>query len=98
MVLNDEYGAATGWMDFSTALAILVDCVIVWPLFRLSSKVTRVLKPPAMIITGMVMDILMGAIGISFLVRGAVAIFGITLPYPRLHANQLCAGNFTRTY
>jgi hypothetical protein len=27
-----------------------------------------------------VMDILMGAIGISFLIRGAAAIFGLSLP------------------
>jgi len=81
MVLNNpDYGAATGWWDISTALAILVDCAIVWLLFRLSSRVVRVLKPSAMMITGKVMDILMGAIGISFLIRGAVAIFGITLP------------------
>jgi multiple antibiotic resistance protein len=81
MVLNNpQYGAAKGWVDFSTALAIVVDCVIVWLLFSLSSRLMKVLKPSVMVITGKVMDILMGAIGISFLIRGAVGIFGITLP------------------
>jgi small neutral amino acid transporter SnatA (MarC family) len=40
----------------------------------------KIVKPSAMVITGKVMDILMGAIGISFLIRGAAAIFGINLP------------------
>jgi multiple antibiotic resistance protein len=81
MVLNNlQYGAAKGWMDFSMAVAIVVDCVIVWLLFSLSSRLMKVLKPSVMVITGKVMDILMGAIGISFLIRGAVGVFGITLP------------------
>ena len=81
MVLNNlQYGAAKGWMDFSMAVAIVVDCVIVWLLFSLSSRLMKVLKPSVMVITGKVMDILMGAIGISFLIRGAVGVFGIKLP------------------
>lgn len=81
MVLNNaDYGAATGLGDFSTALAIVVDCLIVLLLFGLSSRLMRILKPSVMVITGKVMDILMGAIGISFIIRGAVGIFGITLP------------------
>ncbi len=81
MVLNNpNYGAATGIVDFSTALAIVVDCVIVWLLFGFSSMLMRILKPSVMMITGKVMDILMGAIGISFIIRGAVGIFGINLP------------------
>jgi multiple antibiotic resistance protein len=81
MVLNNpDYGVAKGIADFSTALAIVVDCLIVLLLFGLSSQLMRVLKPSVMVITGKVMDILMGAIGISFLIRGAVGIFGITLP------------------
>ncbi|MGD0423796.1 MAG: hypothetical protein ABSA92_10110, partial [Candidatus Bathyarchaeia archaeon] len=69
-----------GLGDFSTALAIVVDCLIVLLLFGLSSRLMRILKPSVMVITGKVMDILMGAIGISFIIRGAVGIFGITLP------------------
>jgi multiple antibiotic resistance protein len=81
MVLNNpDYGAATGLRDFSTALAIVVDCLIVLLLFGLSSRLMRILKPSVMVITGKVMDILMGAIGVSFIIRGAVGIFGITLP------------------
>jgi multiple antibiotic resistance protein len=80
MILNSpDYGALKGWLDFSEALAIVVDCVIVWALFSLSSRLTRILRPSVMVITGKVMDILMGAIGISFLVRGALAIFGVAL-------------------
>jgi MarC family membrane protein len=81
MVLNNpDYGAATGLGDFSTALAIVVDCLLVLLLFGFSSRLMKVLKPSVMVITGKVMDILMGAIGISFIIRGAVGIFGITLP------------------
>jgi multiple antibiotic resistance protein len=81
MVLNHpDYGAARGFADFSSGLAILVDCIIVWLLFGLSNRLIRILKPSVMMITGKVMDILMGAIGISFLIRGAVAIFGLALP------------------
>ena len=81
MVLNNpDYGAATGLGDFSTALAIVVDCLIVLLLFGLSSRLMRILKPSVMVITAKVMDILMGAIGVSFIIRGAVGIFGITLP------------------
>jgi multiple antibiotic resistance protein len=81
MVLNNpQYGAATGWWDVSTAVAIVFDCVIIWLLLSLSSKLMKVLKPSVMVITAKVMDILMGAIGISFLIRGAVGIFGIQLP------------------
>ncbi|HUK51328.1 MAG TPA: MarC family protein [Terriglobales bacterium] len=81
MVLNNpQYGALTGWTDFTTLLAIVVDCLIVWFLFSLSNRLMRFLKPSFMVITGKVMDILMGAIGIAFLVHGAVAIFGISLP------------------
>jgi multiple antibiotic resistance protein len=81
MVLNEpQYGALKGWTDFSEAAAVVIDCIIVWLLFRLSNKLTKVVKPSVMVITAKVMDILMGAIGISFLIRGAVGIFGISLP------------------
>ena len=81
MVLNNpQYGALTSWADLSTPLAIVVDCIIVWLLFSLSNRLMKFLRPSFMVITGKVMDILMGAIGIAFLVHGAVAIFGISLP------------------
>jgi multiple antibiotic resistance protein len=71
------YGAAKGIADFSTALAILVDCVIVWLLISFSNKLVRILKPSALMAVGKVMDILMGAIGISFIIRGIVAVLGL---------------------
>ncbi len=70
------YGAAKGITDFSTALAILVDCVIVWILLSLSNRLARILKPSILMAVGKVMDILMGAIGVSFLIKGIAAIFG----------------------
>ncbi len=76
LVLNHPgYGAARGIADFSTALAILVDCAIVWVLFCLSSRLVQILKPFVLIAVGKVMNILMGAIGVSLLVKGAIAVF-----------------------
>jgi multiple antibiotic resistance protein len=78
LVLNhSSYEAAKGLTDFSTALAILISCIVAWLLFSLSSQMTRLLKPFVLIAVGKVMDILMGAIGISLLVRGAIAVFGL---------------------
>jgi small neutral amino acid transporter SnatA (MarC family) len=63
-------------MDISTALAILTACIIVWLLFTVSNRLTRIVKPSAMLVIGKVMDILMGAIGVSFIVGGIMAILG----------------------
>ena len=71
---NPDYGMAKGLTDFSTALAILFSCIIVWLLFTISTKLTRILKPSVMMIIGKVMLILMGAVGVSFIVRGITAI------------------------
>jgi len=72
---NPEYGVAKGVADPSTAIAIVISCIIVWSLFVFSTKLTEVLKPSVMMIIGKVMLILMGAIGISFIVNGIAAIF-----------------------
>lgn len=78
MVLNHPaYGVAKGLVDFSTALAILIDCFLVWVFFVSSTRLVRYMKPSIMLMIGKVMDILMGAIGISFVFRGVLAIFGI---------------------
>jgi multiple antibiotic resistance protein len=77
IVLNDpRYGAANGITDISTTLAILTACIIVWLLFTVSNRLTRIVKPSAMLVIGKVMDILMGAIGVSFIVGGIMAILG----------------------
>lgn len=75
ILLNDpRYGVAKGITDISTALAILIDCIIVWLLFAACNRLTRIVKPSAMLIIGKVMDILMGAIGVSFIVGGITTI------------------------
>lgn len=77
IVLNDpRYGVAKGITDISPALAILTACIIVWLLFTVSNRLTRIVKPSAMLVIGKVMDILMGAIGVSFIVGGIMAILG----------------------
>jgi multiple antibiotic resistance protein len=77
IVLNDpRYGAAKGITDFSTALAILIACIIVWLLFAVGNRLTRIVKPSAMMVIGKVMNILTGAIGVSYIVAGIVAILG----------------------
>jgi multiple antibiotic resistance protein len=77
IVLNDpRYGVAKGITDISPALAILTACIIVWLLFTVSNRLTRIVKPSAMLVIGKVMDILMGAIGVSFIVGGIMTILG----------------------
>ncbi len=78
LVLNNPgYGAAKGIVDFSTGLAILIDCAVAWLLFSLSSRLIQILKPFVLIAVGKVMNILMGAIGVSLIVRGGIAVFGL---------------------
>jgi small neutral amino acid transporter SnatA (MarC family) len=45
-------------------------------LFTVSNRLTRIVKPSAMLVIGKVMDILMGAIGVSFIVGGIMTILG----------------------
>jgi len=74
ILLNDpRYGSAKGITDFSTALAILIVCVIVWSLLAASNRLTKLVKPSAMMVIGKVMNILTGAIGVSYIVAGIVA-------------------------
>lgn len=74
---NPDYGAAKGLLDFSTGLAVVIDLLLVLMLFLLTDKLARVVKPSVMLTVGKIMDILIGAIGISLLVRGALGIFGL---------------------
>jgi len=71
---NPSYGVAKGLTDFSTPLAILFSCVIVWLLFTIGTKLTKIVKPSVMMVISKVMLILMGAVGVSFIVRGITAI------------------------
>ena len=77
MVLNDfEYASS---FNFSTAVAVLINSLATWLLLSLSSRLTRVINPSVFIVVGKVMDILIGAIGVSYLVRGAGGIFGLNI-------------------
>jgi len=81
MILNHpQYGAIQGLTDLSTSFAILVDCIIVWALFVVGNRLVQIVKPFTMTIIGKLMDILIGAIGIAFLITGIVTTFGIPLP------------------
>jgi multiple antibiotic resistance protein len=60
-----------------SAIAIVVDCLVAWALFRLGDRITKALGPSVLLIIGKVMDILMAAIAISFLTSGIITIFGI---------------------
>lgn len=70
MVLQKAYRTCTG-------LAIPIDCFIVWLLFALSDRLARYVAPSVMLVVSKVMNILMGAIGISFMIRGALAILSL---------------------
>ena len=60
-----------------SVVAIFVDCMIAWSLFRVGERITRVLGPTVLLIIGKVMDILMAAIAVSFLTSGIITIFGL---------------------
>jgi multiple antibiotic resistance protein len=57
-------------------VAIIVDCLIAFVLFRVSERITRVVGPTTLLIVGKVMDILMAAIAVSFFTSGLITIFG----------------------
>lgn len=57
-----------------SAAAILVDCTIAWFLLRVSGKINRFVGPTGLMIVGKVMDILMAAIAVSFLISGITSI------------------------
>lgn len=53
-----------------STVAILVDCTIAWFALRLSDRLAKHLGTSGLLIIGKVMDILMAAIAVSFLVSG----------------------------
>jgi multiple antibiotic resistance protein len=73
MILNDlEYGF------IATGIAVVIDAVICWLTMRLSSRILRLVKPSFLTIVGKVMDILVSAVGVAFLIRGITGALGIS--------------------
>ncbi len=73
LILNDSaFGVTT------TVIAIILNSFIAWLLLRLSDKVVRVVGPSTLGILGKVMDILIAAIGIAFLLNGLNAAYGLS--------------------
>jgi multiple antibiotic resistance protein len=71
MILNDDpSGVAT------TIIAIIVNAFLAWLILKLSSRLVRVVSPSVLMILSTVMNILMAAIGVAFLVRGISAAYG----------------------
>ena len=58
-----------------SAVAILIDCSAAWILFRMGSRITKLVGGTNLVIVGKVMDILMAAIAVSFLTSGITSIF-----------------------
>ncbi|MHA1917829.1 MAG: MarC family protein [Candidatus Ranarchaeia archaeon] len=56
-------------------LSIIVNCFLTWVIFRGSSKLTKVFNPQNLIVLGKLMDVIMGALAISFITQGISAIF-----------------------
>jgi multiple antibiotic resistance protein len=54
-------------------VAIAVDCALAWLAMRTSSRLTRLIGPSGLMIIGKVMDILMAAIAVSYLIKGLSA-------------------------
>jgi multiple antibiotic resistance protein len=68
LLTREDYGIII------TTVAILVDCLIAWILLRASIRINKLLGPSTLMIVGKVMDILMAAIAVSFLIAGIRAI------------------------
>lgn len=71
MILNDDPSGVT-----TTIIAIFVNVFLAWLILKLSGRLMRVLSPSILMILGTVMNILMAAIGVAFLLRGISAAFG----------------------
>ncbi len=61
----------------ATALAVAIVSFSAWVLFSLSNKLVRKFNPSMLFTLGKVMDILMGAIAISFIIQGVAQTFKI---------------------
>jgi multiple antibiotic resistance protein len=72
MILNDDPTGVT-----TTVIAILVNALLAWLILRLSSKLVRVVSPSVLMVLGTVMNILMAAIGVAFLLKGISAAYSI---------------------
>jgi len=71
MILNDDPSGV-----ITTVFAIIVNALLAWLILRLSSRLVRVVNPSVLMILGTVMNILMAAIGVAFLLRGLSAAYG----------------------
>jgi multiple antibiotic resistance protein len=71
---RESWGGIASLGIVVSIVAILVDCLIAWTLFRLVDRVTKALGPTVLLIIGKVMDILMAAIAVSFLTSGIISI------------------------
>lgn len=74
LLSRESWGGIASLGVVISLVAILVDCLIAWALFRLVDRVTKALGPTILLIIGKVMDILMAAIAVSFLTSGVLAI------------------------
>jgi multiple antibiotic resistance protein len=66
LLANSEYGYVIA------GVAILADCLLAYVALSLSDRLSRVVGPSGLMIVGKVLDILMTAIAVSYLVRGIV--------------------------
>jgi multiple antibiotic resistance protein len=73
LILNDSPLGVT-----TTVIAVILNSFIAWLLLRLSDKIVRVVGPSALGVLGKVMDILIAAIGIAFLLKGLNAAYGLS--------------------
>jgi multiple antibiotic resistance protein len=55
-------------------VAIVVDCALAWVALTRSEKLNKIIGPSGLMIIGKVMDILMAAIAVSYLVRGVTGL------------------------
>ncbi len=72
MILNDDPSGVT-----TTIIAIIVNALLAWVILKLSSRLARIVSPSILMILSTVMNILIAAIGVAFVVKGVSAAFSI---------------------
>jgi len=74
MILNDGPGGVT-----ATLLAIICNAVLAWLILRTSDRLARHIGPSNLMILNVMMNILMAAIGVAFILKGTFAAFHLVI-------------------
>lgn len=72
MILNDDPSGVT-----TTIIAVIVNVILAWLILKVSDRFARIVSPSILMILSTMMNILMTAIGVAFLVNGISAAYSL---------------------